>query len=175
MCPVSSAVQVDLIRILPREYSTNIKVLSSGELLHYWSYIAHQRKDSVDVEASETSVPYNPHLSRPSSSTEHEALTAPLLAGPSDTPPELPLREPGAKRESFGRRLFRAMSFRAEEPPPDIYNTAFSRQVNSAVYWSMAIMTAYVVLRVNYYFQTIYEQLLWTAQHQYPGDVLQAR
>lgn len=148
-------------------------LLDAGELLHYWTYVAHQRKAPTDVESHEG--PVDPYLSRPSTSTDHNGLTTPLLTGPDDPPPELPSHPGGRKGGNLRQRLFRAMSFRADEPPPDIYNTAFTRQVNSTVYWSMAIMTAYVVLRVNYYFQTIYEQLLWTAQLQYPGDMLQAR
>lgn len=88
---------------------------------------------------------------------------------------QLSYSEPDLPRPQSRKKLFRRRSFRFDDGPPDIYNSAFSKQINSSVYWSMALVTAYIVLRVNYYIETLYEQLLFTARMQYPGDIDAAR
>ncbi|GAQ86927.1 major facilitator superfamily protein [Klebsormidium nitens] len=88
----------------------------------------------------------------------------------------------GGRRNSAGtdlitgrKRLFRRRSLLFDDGPPDIYNSAFGTQIWSSAFWSMALVTAFFVLRVNFYIETLFEQLLFTASLQFPGDPLAAR
>lgn len=59
-----------------------------------------------------------------------------------------------------------------DKPHSDIYNTEFSQQLKSGVFWSMTAVTAFLVLRVNFYIATIFDQLLFTARMQAPRSAL---
>jgi hypothetical protein len=58
------------------------------------------------------------------------------------------------------------------KPHSDIYNTDFATQLKSGVFWSMTAVTAFLVLRVNFYIATVFDQLLFTAKMQAPNSAL---